>query len=67
MFFSDFEALGAQVHVVIDHKDENGNISNLYNFVKGGAGYEYPLKKKKKQKKKKRKSNKVIKIGIFFY
>jgi hypothetical protein len=35
--------LGANVHIVIDSIDFNGDTTNLYDFVTGGAGYEYPL------------------------
>jgi len=39
--FSDFEALGSTVHVVIDYIDDNGDRTNVYDFVSQTAGLEY--------------------------
>lgn len=41
VYFSDFEGLGALVEIVIDYKDDNGKITNLFDFVQHGAGYEF--------------------------
>eukprot|EP00026_Physarum_polycephalum_P012283 Phypoly_transcript_12576.p1 GENE.Phypoly_transcript_12576~~Phypoly_transcript_12576.p1 ORF type:complete len:357 (+),score=43.23 Phypoly_transcript_12576:62-1072(+) len=40
-YFSDFEALGCKVSVVIDAIDELGNRRNLYDFVSESGGLEY--------------------------